>query len=85
MLSPPIVEGSSLPTSTLQVKDKGKKPKHKERLSGEPSGFVIIHDDEIASNSEEAQYSRIIKEKETDIQALQLQLEMAKWNIRYLE
>jgi len=52
---------------------------------GEPSGFVIIHDDETASESEEAQYIRIIKEQETDVRALQIQLEMAKSNIRYLE
>jgi len=79
------VEGTSLPTSAPQVQDKGKKPKHKERPSGEPSGFVIIHDDETASDSEEATYRRIIKEQETDIQALQIQLEMAKWNVKYLE
>ena len=85
VLSPPSVEGASLPTSAPQVQDKGKKPKRKERPSGEPSGFVIIHDDETTSDLEEAQYNRIIKEQETDIQALQLQLEMAKWNIRYLE
>jgi len=85
VLSPPSVERASLSTSAPQVQDKGKKPKHKERLSGEPSGFVIIHDDETVSDSEEAQYSKIIKEQETDIQALQLKLEMAKWNIRYRE
>jgi len=79
------VEGASLPTAAPQVQDKGKKPKHEERPSGEPSCFVIIHDDETASESEEAQYIRIIKEQETDIRALQIQLEMAKSNIRYLE
>jgi len=85
VLSPSCVEGASLPTAAPQVQDKGKKPKHEEGPSGEPSGFVIIHDDETTSESEEAQYIRIIKEQETDIQALQIQLEMAKSNIRYLE
>ena len=85
VLSPPRVEGASFLTAAPQVQDKGKKPKHEEKPSGEPSGFVIIHDDETASESEEAQYIRIIKEQETDIQALQIQLEMAKSNIRYLE
>jgi len=85
VLSPPSVEGGSLPTSAPQVQEKGKNPKRKERPSGEPSGFVIIHDDETASDSEEASYKRIIKEQETDIHTLQLQLEIAKWNIRYLE
>jgi len=85
VLSPPSVEGASFPTSAPQVQDKGKKPKHEERPSSEPSGFFIIHDDETASDSEETTYKRIIKEQETDIQALQIQLEMAKSNIRYLE
>jgi len=85
VLSPPRVEGASFPALAPQVQDKGKKPKHEERPSSEPSGFVIIHDDETASESEEAQYIRIIKEQEMDIQALQIQLEMEKSNIRYLE
>ena len=56
------MEGASLPTAAPQVQDKGKNPKHEERPSGEPSGFVTIHDDETASESEEAQYIRIVKE-----------------------
>ena len=51
VLSPPRVEGASLSTAAPQVQDKGKKPKHEERPSGEPSDFVTIHDDETASES----------------------------------
>lgn len=78
VLSPPRVEGASLPSVAPQVQEKGKKPKCKERPSGERSGVVIIHDVETTSYSEEASYKRIIKEQETDIHTLQLQLEMAK-------
>jgi len=45
VLSPPRVEGASLLTAAPQVQDKGKKPKHEERPSGEPSGFVTSHDE----------------------------------------
>ena len=87
VLSPPSVEGASLPTSTpqAQVHDKGKKPMNEKGPSGEPSGFVLIPDDEIATDSEKSRHRRIIKEQETDIQTLEIQLEMDKWNIRYLE
>ena len=51
VVSPPGVEGASLPTSTTQEQDKGKEPMHDEGPSGEPSGereteFVLLHDDE---------------------------------------
>ena len=39
------MEGASFSTAALQVQDKGKKPKHEERPSGEPSGFVSSHDE----------------------------------------
>lgn len=66
------MEGASLPTSAPQVQDKGKKPNHKKGPSGEPSGFVFVHDDETATDSEKAKYRRIIEEQEIDIQALEI-------------
>jgi len=38
VLSPPGVEGASLPPSTSQEQDKGKKTMQDEGPSGEPSG-----------------------------------------------
>ena len=65
VLSPLGVEGASLPTSApqAQVQEKGKKPKHKKGPSGEPSGFVLIPDDEIATDSEKSKYRRISRSK----------------------
>ena len=93
MLSPPGVEGASLPTSAIQVqvRDKGKKPKHEEGPSGVPpgkqeTGFILIHDDDDANTRpQNAQLKEIFQEQETEIQSLSVKLEMAKWNIRYLE
>jgi len=48
VLSPPGVEGASLPTSAPHVQDKGKSPMHDEGLSGEQeTDFILIHDDDI--------------------------------------
>ena len=68
VLSPPGVEGASLPTSTTQVQDKGKSP---------------MHDDD--ANEESVELRRTIQEQNTEIQDLSLNVERAKWIIRYLE
>eukprot|EP00253_Pinus_taeda_P026944 PITA_26944 len=47
VLSPPEVEGASLLASTTQMQDKGKKPMHDERPSGEQEAeFILIQDDD---------------------------------------
>jgi len=51
VLSPPGVEGASLPTSAIQVQDTGKKPKWEGRPSGVPPGkqkarSILIRDDD---------------------------------------
>ena len=84
VLSPPGVEGASLPTSTTQVQDKGKRPMHDEGPSGEQgANFILIHDDD--ADEESAKLRRTIQEQKTEIQDLSLNLERAKWIIRYLE
>ena len=47
VLSPPGVEGASLPPSVSQEQDKGKEPMQDEGPSGErETEFVLLHDDE---------------------------------------
>jgi len=47
VLSPPGVEGASLPPSASQAQDKGKRPMQDEGLLGErEADFVLIHDDD---------------------------------------
>ncbi len=84
VLSPPGVEGASLPTSTTQVQDKGKRPIHDEGPSGEQEAdFILIQDD--YADEESAKFRRMIQEQKMEIQDLSLNLERAKWIIRYLE
>ena len=84
MLSPPGVEGASLSTSAMEVHDKGKRPMHDEGPSGKQEAeFILIHDDD--ANEESAKHRRTIQEQKTKIQDLSLNLERAKWIIRYLE
>ena len=90
VLSPPGVEGASLPPSTSQEQDKGKEPMQDEAPSGEPSGerdteFVLLHDDETDTEPTSAQLKEIIQEQQSEIEALSLDLERAKWNMKYLE
>ena len=91
VLSPPGVEGASLPTSEIQVQDKGKKPKHEEGPSGVPPSewntrlILLRDDDDTDTRPQNAQLKEIFQEQETEIHSLTLRLEMAKWNIRYLE
>ena len=57
---------------------------HDEGPSGErEADFILIHDDD--TDVESAKLRRTIQEQQTKIQALSLNLERAKWIIRYLE
>ena len=67
VLSPPGVEGASLPPSASQEQEKGKEPMQDEGLSGEPSGereteFVLLHDDDADTEPTSAQLKEIIQE-----------------------
>ena len=84
VLSPPGVEGASLPTSKTQVQDKGKRPMHDEGPSSEQEAdFILIHDDD--ADVESTKHRRTIQERKKEIQDMSLNLERAKWIIRYLE
>ena len=90
VLSPPGVEGTSLPPSASQVQDKGKRPMQDEGPSGEPSAeretdFTLLHDDDTDTGPKSAKLREIIQEQQTEIQALSLDLERAKWAMKYLE
>jgi len=90
VLSPPGVEGALLPPLESQEYDKGKKPMHGEGPSGEPSGereteFILLHDDETDIEPTNAQVREIIQEQQLEIEALSLDLERAKWNMKYPE
>ena len=57
--------------------------------SGEPSGeqeseFILLHDDDIDTDPQSAQLKEIIQEQQAEMQALSLDLERAKWNMKYL-
>ena len=57
---------------------------HDEGPSGEQEAdFILIHDDD--EDEESAKLRRTIQEQKTEIQDLSLNLERAKWIIRYLE
>jgi len=69
VLSPPRVEGASLPTSTTQEQERGKEPVHDEGPSREPSGeretkFIPLHDDETDTQPTNAQLREIIQEQQ---------------------
>ena len=86
VLSPPGVERASLPPSTSQVQDKGKRPMQDEGPSGErETDFILIHDDDTDTGPQSAKLREIIQEQQIEIQALSLDLERAKWTMRYLE
>lgn len=66
VLSPPGVEGVSLPASATQVQDKGKRPTHDEGPSGEQEAdFILIHDDDTVVES--AKLRRTIQEQQMEI------------------
>ena len=57
---------------------------------GEPLGereteFVLLHDDDTDTEPKSAQIKEIIQEQQVEVQALSLDLERAKWNMKYLE
>jgi len=63
---------------------------HGDGSSSEPSGereteFVLLHDDETYTEPTNAELREIIQEQQSEIEALSLDLERAKWNIKYLE
>ena len=84
VLYPPGVEGASLPASTTQVLDKGKNPMHDEGPSGvQETDVILIQDDE--AEAENAQLRMTIQEQNMEIQDLILNVERARWIIKYLE
>ena len=90
VLSPPEVEGSSLPTSALQEQSRDKETVHERVSSGEPSGeqeteFVLLHDDDTYIEPTNEELREVIQEQQSEIEALSLNLERAKWNMKYLE
>ena len=69
VLSPPRVEGASLPTSTTQEQGRGKEQVHDEGPLGEPSGereieLVLLHDDETDTEPTNAELREIIEEQQ---------------------
>ena len=86
VLSPPGVEGASLPTSASQEQGRGKEPVQDEGPSGEQeTEFILLHDDETDTEPTNAELREIIQEQKSDIEALSLDLERAKWNMKYVE
>ena len=90
VLSPPGVEGASLLTSASQEQSRGKEPVHDEGPAGESSGereteFVLLHDDDTDTEQTNEELREVIQEQQSEIEALSLNLERAKWNMKYLE
>ena len=55
-----------------------------------PSGeretdFILIHDDDTNTGPQSAKLREIIQEQQTEIEVLSLDLERAKWTMKYLE
>ena len=55
-----------------------------------PSGereteFILLHDDETDAEPTNAELTEIIQEQQSVIESLSLDLERAKWNMKYLE
>ena len=46
---------------------------------------ILLHDDDIDMGPQSAKLREIIQEKQSKIEALSLDLERAKWNMKYLE
>jgi len=88
VLSPPGVKWASLPTSAQQ--SRGKEPLHDEGPSGVRMGereteFVLVHDDDTDREPTKEELREVIQEQQVEIGTLSLDLERAKWNIKYLE
>ena len=59
---------------------------HDEGPLGErETDFILLHDDDTDIGPQSAQLKEIIQEQQTETQALSLDLERAKWNMKYLE
>jgi len=84
VLSPPRVEGALFPTSVPQVQDRGKRPMQDEGPSGEQD-FILVQDDDTDMGQQNAHLREIIQEQQTEIKALSLNMERAKWTMKYLE
>jgi len=55
-----------------------------------PSGereteFVLLHDDDTDTEPTNEELREVIQEQQSEIEALSLDLERAKWNMKYLE
>jgi len=93
MLSSPGVKGDLPYSPAIQVgqqsksKDKGKQKMHEEVLpEGQDRIFILIEEYVIDLGSQSSRLKdMIIKEKEDEIQALSLDIERAKWIIKFLE
>ena len=86
MLYPPEVEGASLPSSAQQVQDRGKRPLQDEGPSGEHvTDFILIEGDDTDMGPQSTNLKEVIQEQQANINALSLNLERAKWTIKYLE
>ena len=84
VLSPPEVEGVSLPSSAVHVQGKGKRPIHDEGPSGgQDIDFILIQDDDLGSPS--SKLREIIQEQKAEINTFSLKLQRAQWIINYLE
>ena len=85
VLSPPRVEGASLPTSSPQEHGKGKEPVQEEGPSGErETEFFLLQDDETDAEPTNEELTEIIQEQQSVIDSLSLDLERAKWNMNHL-
>ena len=79
VLSPPGVEGVSLPSLEVQVHDKGKRPIHDEGPSGEQeTNFILIQDDDTDLGSPSSKFREIIQEQKAEINNLSLKLQRAQ-------
>ena len=77
-------------TSAPQEQSKGKEPLHDEGPSRVPSSeseteFVLLHDDDTDREPTNEELRKVIQEQQAEIETLSLDLERAKWNIKYLE
>jgi len=47
--------------------------------------FVLLHDDDTDREPTKEELREVIQEQQAEIETLSLNLERAKWNIKYLE
>ena len=63
---------------------------HDEGPSREPSGereidFILLHDDETDIEPTNVELKEVSQEQQSEVEALSIDLERAKWNMKYLE